>query len=562
MPDSIFWMFSVGFGFKSLWEGWDMLFRNLRLAPRAALVFFIVNFLLVILGSASIWQMGRVRAAAVEIEKNWMESVRQAGVIDSLVLRIRLETFRLLGDTDGKSVSGDVIMSSQAKLDQLVDGYQQQVSSPSEQDVYNALKAGLTAYEHTLDTFLKLIQGGQSAEAGAYLNTSMRKLADDIQVYAEQLVELNREGGRRSGVESEAIYRNSINAIIGIVLVVVVLSICLGILFVRSITIPLLTVLGVNQKISEGDLRSNFAITGRDELTDLMTSTTAMQSSLRETIRLMGDSSDQLASAAEEMNSIAEESSRGLQEQDNEIDQAATAVNEMTVAVEEVARNAASASEVTQLSEHSTRTGSQRVNEAVQAIQNLTSKVESTSGEVEGLANKAQNISKVLDVIRSIAEQTNLLALNAAIEAARAGDQGRGFAVVADEVRALAHRTQESTKEIESMIADIQSGAEQAVLAMSQSCLHAQDTLGIAQEAGSALEAIAKSIAEISDRNMLIATASEEQAQVAREVDHNLVTIRDHSLQTSDAANQTATASNELSRLALAMADLTKRFTT
>lgn len=539
-----------------------MLFRNLRLAPRAALVFFIVNFLLVILGSASIWQMGRVRAAAVEIEKNWMESVRQAGVIDSLVLRIRLETFRLLGDTDGKSVSGDVIMSSQAKLDQLVEGYQRQVSSPSEQDVYNALKAGLTAYEHTLDTFLKLIQAGQSAEAGAYLNTSMRKLADDIQVYAEQLVELNREGGRRSGVESEAIYRSSINAIIGIVLVVVILSICLGILFVRSITIPLLTVLGVNQKISEGDLRTNFAITGRDELTDLMTSTTAMQSSLRETIRLMGDSSDQLASAAEEMNSIAEESSRGLQEQDNEIDQAATAVNEMTVAVEEVARNAASASEVTQLSEHSTRTGSQRVNEAVQAIQNLTSKVESTSGEVEGLANKAQNISKVLDVIRSIAEQTNLLALNAAIEAARAGDQGRGFAVVADEVRALAHRTQESTKEIESMIADIQSGAEQAVQAMSQSCLHAKDTLEVAQEAGSALEAIAKSIAEISDRNMLIATASEEQAQVAREVDHNLVTIRDHSLQTSDAANQTATASNELSRLALAMADLTKRFTT
>lgn len=126
----------------------------------------------------------------------------------------------------------------------------------------------------------------------------------------------------------------------------------------------------------------------------------------------------------------------------------------------------------------------------------------------------------------------------------------------------MAHRTQESTKEIESMIADIQSGAEQAVQAMSQSCLHAKDTLEVAQEAGSALEAIAKSIAEISDRNMLIATASEEQAQVAREVDHNLVTIRDHSLQTSDAANQTATASNELSRLALAMADLTKRFTT
>ncbi|MFK4240336.1 MULTISPECIES: methyl-accepting chemotaxis protein [Pseudomonas] len=293
-----------------------------------------------------------------------------------------------------------------------------------------------------------------------------------------------------------------------------------------------------------------------------MASTASMQASLRDTIRLMGDSSNQLAAAAEQMHSVAEESSRGLQQQSDEIEQAATAVNEMTVAVEEVARNAASASEVTQQSASSTRTGSERVTQAVVAIQNLTTIVESTSGEVEGLANRAQNISKVLDVIRAIAEQTNLLALNAAIEAARAGDQGRGFAVVADEVRALAHRTQESTKEIETMIADIQAGAEQAVTAMSQSRVNAQDTLGIAQEAGAALDAIARSITEINDRNFLIATASEEQAQVARSVDHNLVSIRDHSVQTSDGASQTATASNELSRLAIAMADLTRRFTT
>ena len=178
------------------------------------------------------------------------------------------------------------------------------------------------------------------------------------------------------------------------------------------------------------------------------------------------------------------------------------------------------------------------------------------------MASKAQNITKVLDVIRAIAERTNLLALNAAIEAARAGDQGRGFAVVADEVRALAHRTQESTKEIESMIADIQTGAVHAVLAMGQSCANAQNTLSIAQDAGAALDAISRSITEINERNFLIATASEEQAQVARSVDSNLVSIRDLSIQTSAGANQTATASNELAKLAIVMSDLTKRFLT
>ncbi|MGE8064232.1 methyl-accepting chemotaxis protein [Pseudomonas sp. NPDC089569] len=340
------------------------------------------------------------------------------------------------------------------------------------------------------------------------------------------------------------------------------MSVLLGIAFARSISVPLLTVLAINQKISEGDLRNDVQLSGNDELTDLMVSTAAMQASLRETIRHIGDSSTQLASAAEEMHSVTEESNHGMQRQNNEIEQAATAVNEMTVAVEEVARNAVSASESAQVSEQSTRTGSERVTETVAAIRKLTSIVENTSAQVEGLAGKAQNITKVLDVIRAIAEQTNLLALNAAIEAARAGDQGRGFAVVADEVRALAHRTQESTKEIESMIGDIQVGAEQAVLAMSQSCINAQDTLGVAQEAGAALAVIAKSITDINERNFLIATASEEQAQVARSVDSNLISIRDLSMQTSAGAHQTAAASNELSRLAIAMAELTRKFLT
>ncbi|WP_446676523.1 methyl-accepting chemotaxis protein [Pseudomonas luteola] len=293
-----------------------------------------------------------------------------------------------------------------------------------------------------------------------------------------------------------------------------------------------------------------------------MTSTLAMQANLRDTIRHIGDSSTQLASAAEEMHAVTEESSQGLQRQNQEVEQAATAVNEMTAAVEEVARNAASASDAAQLSERATYTGSERVSQTVDAIQILAATVETTSNEVQGLATQAQSISKVLDVIRAIAEQTNLLALNAAIEAARAGEQGRGFAVVADEVRALAHRTQASTREIEQMIGGIQVGSEQAVRSMQQSCHEARASLDIAQEAGAALAQIAQAITDINEKNLLIATASEEQAQVARAVDYNLVSIRDLSIQTSAGANQTATASAELSRLAVDMNRLVMRFAT
>lgn len=120
----------------------------------------------------------------------------------------------------------------------------------------------------------------------------------------------------------------------------------------------------------------------------------------------------------------------------------------------------------------------------------------------------------------------NLLALNAAIEAARAGEQGRGFAVVADKVRALAHRTQASTQEIEQMIGGILKGNEQATKAMSESCCQVAGTLTTAHEAGAALTLIPKAINEINEMNLMIATASEQQAQVARSVDGNLMTER------------------------------------
>jgi len=179
---------------------------------------------------------------------------------------------------------------------------------------------------------------------------------------------------------------------------------------------------------------------------------------------------------------------------------------------------------------------------------------------IEGLAAQGRDIGRVLDVIRSIAEQTNLLALNAAIEAARAGEAGRGFAVVADEVRALAHRTAQSTEEIESMVAGIQMGTHQAVQSMTLSTTNTQSTLLLANAAGEALDQITESIALINERNLVIASASEEQAQVSREVDRNLINIRDLSTQSAAGANQSSAASHELSRLAVGLNAVVGRF--
>ena len=166
----------------------------------------------------------------------------------------------------------------------------------------------------------------------------------------------------------------------------------------------------------------------------------------------------------------------------------------------------------------------------------------------------------MLEVIRGIAEQTNLLALNAAIEAARAGESGRGFAVVADEVRSLAHKTQQSTVEIEDMVAAINDSSDRSVNTMKQSLERASRTLDIAREAGDALKQIATAVSEINTHNTSIASAAEEQANVARDVDRNLVSIRDLSNSTASGAEQTSASSQELSRLAVDLNNLVERF--
>ncbi|WP_410457962.1 methyl-accepting chemotaxis protein [Pseudomonas fluorescens] len=247
-------------------------------------------------------------------------------------------------------------------------------------------------------------------------------------------------------------------------------------------------------------------------------------------------------------------------QQSQEIEQAATAVNQMTTAVEEVASNAVATSEASRESDRIARQGREQVRLTVVSIESLAAGVTSNAEEVGQLAQQVHGITKVLDVIGAIAEQTNLLALNAAIEAARAGDAGRGFAVVADEVRALAHRTQQSTREIEQMIHGIQQGTERAVEGMQQSNERAQSTLEGAHAAGAALEEIAAAISLINERNLVIASASEQQAQVAREVDRNLTNIRDLALQTSAGANQTNAASQALSQLAIDLNGLVGRF--
>ena len=272
------------------------------------------------------------------------------------------------------------------------------------------------------------------------------------------------------------------------------------------------------------------------------------------------DTAEQLTQQARQADTLAHNSSAGLDRQRQETEQVATAVNEMAATTLEVASNVARTAIATQEANRLTGEGRTITAETREAIERLSISVGETGETVTRLAHDSNEIGGVVDVIKGIADQTNLLALNAAIEAARAGEAGRGFAVVADEVRALAHRTQQSTSEIERMIGSIQAGTEHAVDSMRNSTERAESTLNIAKGAGLSLDTINTAIVEINERNLVIASAAEEQAQVAREVDRNLVNIRDLSVQSATGASQTSAASSELSRLAVDLNGMVGRF--
>ncbi|MEL1089642.1 methyl-accepting chemotaxis protein [Pseudomonas sp. OB66] len=536
--------------------------RSLNIAPRAGLGFGLLALMVFALGAFALLQMSNMRAQSDEVDNNWLPSVMAVGEMSQDMLRLRALTMRLLLNRDPKALEQNV-----AKLDELRSGlseaqqrYDALIVLPEERVLFERFKGTEHKYLELQAQVLQLSAQNRVADASAILNDQMSPLADEIAATLRQLVELNKQNAGLATEAARLVFKQSRLWVAVMIAIAALITVGLALLLTRSIVVPLSQSLSVAEVVAGGDLTGDIHIVGRDEPARLLQALKSMQHNLRDTIRRISESSTQLASAAEELSSVTEDATRGLYQQSQEIEQAATAVNQMTAAVEEVANNAVATSEASRESDRIARQGREQVQQTVTSIEFLAGDVTNNAAQVEALAQKVHGISKVLDVIRSIAEQTNLLALNAAIEAARAGDAGRGFAVVADEVRALAHRTQQSTQEIEQMIGGIQQGTDSAVSSMQQSNSRARSTLELAKSAGSALEEIASAFTLINERNLVIASASEQQAAVAREVDRNLMNIRDLAMQTSAGANQTSAASQELSKLAVDLNGMVARF--
>ncbi len=410
------------------------------------------------------------------------------------------------------------------------------------------------------ERIIAMMNSGQLEQARAQLNSTNNELFRQARELIRVMIDSNNRQIQEGAIAADDLRSSALTWMISGIVLAFIIALTIGMLITRLITRPIAQAVESAQRIAKGDLTQAIITDRTDEAGHLLMALADMQGGLKSTLVEIANASDQLASAAEELSAVTDESSRGLTRQNDEIQQAATAVNQMTAAVDEVASNAVSTSEASRQATTEAEDGRQQVEQAVSGMSSMVGEINGSTQSVADLAAQVREIGKVIDVIRGIADQTNLLALNAAIEAARAGEQGRGFAVVADEVRALAHRTQTSTVDIEKMIGDVQTGADDAVAAMNKSLSWANNTQTLAQNAGEALVRITASVAKINERNLVIASASEEQAQVAREVDRNLLNIQDLSTQTAAGAHQTNASSQDLSRLATSFNVLVSKF--
>lgn len=540
-----------------------MSLRNMNIGSRAGLGFTIIGLLVLAMGLIALFQANEMDDATAEIRVEWLPAVQDVGEVGSGLGRTRALTLRTLTMKEGDQLKETVglVRRINQEISAFLINYEKGIDSPDDRKLFEDFKSSYAKYlsyqERILDGVLASVERGDEIEVA---NGPLASAADQMMVALNKLIKFNEQGAVHAADQTSKAFDAAVFMIVVALILILMLMVVIAIVLTRSIVSPLSEAVIVADRVSSGDLTQNIHVTGSDEPAHLLIALKRMQDSLHETIEKISESSNMLASASEELHAVTEDTNRGLNQQSAEIDQAATAVNQMTAAVEEVARNAVNTADDSKAADKSTYQGREKVSQALESINRLVGNVSDTSEEVKLLAQNANEISQVLVVIRSIAEQTNLLALNAAIEAARAGEAGRGFAVVADEVRALAYRTQQSTGEIEKMIEGIQSGTDRAVDAMNESQERANGTLQVAREANDALDVIGEAIASINQKNLVIASASEEQAQVAREVDKNLVNIRDLSMQTSAGANQTNASSQELSRLAVDLHAMVSKF--
>lgn len=539
-------------------------FRNLPVARKFTLAFGIVCILVAIQGGSSLLGLYKVDKATTDLTDNALPSLKILVGIQYDIATVRRADFALsvCQDDACKSLYAEKRKQSLEGYDTAIKQYSEMIAYPGERELYESFTKSFSAYRAASDQAQALAAQGKNDDMRALLMTvSSRESFDTAIKGVHDDVELNFNGGLRSGQQSVQTNHLLRTSTIVLVLLSTLLSLFVGFMLTRFIAPPLKAATEALEKIAAKDLTVRVEEVGSDEIGRLTSALNTLVREMNTVLTTMARGAETLSAASAELSVRAVQSSGNAQTQSHQTNQIAASAQEMTATVGEISTNAEAAAAASQESAQTANESGVVMQSATSTMGQIVSSTATATEKMNSLARSSEEIGKVVTVIHEISEQTNLLALNAAIESARAGEHGRGFAVVANEVRRLAERTKQATEEIAVSIQKIQNETQETAQIMNSGLDDVHRGIEETSRAQRSLETVVQAAKNVQQMVNLIATASTEQTAASGEISQSANQISKLAQENAQAADETADACKDLTKLASDLDGILRQFT-
>ena len=515
----------------------QMMLNNLKIGQRLGAAFALMILLVCAVGGVGLYQAGRINAGALELGTNWLPSIKVLGDLRAEANAGRIATLRNVLEITPEGKAAQAAVRDKVfkeKVPAILEAYSKMVSSPEEQKLYDDIKVKLEQFKAIDDKIISLSNGGDSELAQA------RKLAtsDAAQTFLtlsgviEQDVELNEKGGVDETQKAGNTYRSAITILLGLMGAAVASASFLAWIIVRSITRPVEQAVLITKAVAAGDLTSNIAVKGNDEIAQLLGFLTEMNGNLARIVGQVRASSDSIATGSAQIATGNADLSQRTEEQASNLQQTAASMEQISGTVKTSADTAGQANRLAASASAAAIKGGEMMGEVVNTMHDISA--------------ASKKIADIIGVIDGIAFQTNILALNAAVEAARAGEQGRGFAVVASEVRSLAGRSAEAAKEIKSLIGAsverVEAGTRQV------------------NDAGTSMGEIVSQVQRVSQMIEELSKAAQEQSSGVGQIGQAVQQLDQVTQQNAALVEESAAAAESLKHQAAALAEVVSVF--
>lgn len=508
--------------------------NNISMRIKLYLVTAFVALILIVLGAFSIYSSANVNDKSTQIAREWLPLVKAANELNTLTSDYRIIQFKhVVSQSDTEMAAEEKSLDEQRKL--IDDKFAECMALMNEEDKkakITKLGQDWNAYIANSNRMIAFSKQNQTQNAMEILLGESKQQYDKVCEDFLGLAQYASTSGKRASQEGDALYEMTFKSLVGLILVSIIVTFLVMVTFTRSMTGRINTLVRLLEKIAAGDLKDKVLVRANDELGRLGNSTNQMVENIKSLLHQIQKTSSQVAASSEELTASSDQSAQVTQSiaqsitevsemsttQSEAVNAATNVVERISAGVENTAIVVGQAAEQSGKAVAAAKSGNSKIEGAVRQMQNIEQTVDRSAEVVTKLGQRSKEIGQIVDTISGIASQTNLLALNAAIEAARAGEHGKGFAVVAEEVRKLAEQSQEAAKQIETLISEIQTDTDHAVVAMNDGTQEVKSGAVAVNGAGEAFLSILEMTETVNQQAAEIAKTMEEIARGTQQI--------------------------------------------